>query len=77
MNRKIIALIGYLVIALLGAAMIAVGAVTVKEQIVPSILMMLFGVVLLLIGIRGPIQFLRREKQSEERYREKNEKPLP
>ena len=30
------------------------------------------GFIFLLIGIRGPIQFLKQEKRSEERYQDKN-----
>lgn len=68
MSRKIIAIIGYIVIALLGAIMIAFGAVTIGEQTISSVVIMFLGVVLMMIGIRGPIQFLKQEKQSEDRF---------
>lgn len=72
MNRKCIALIGYGMIALVGVVLLIVGMLTIKEQAVSGVLMALSGIIFLLIGIRGPIQFLKQEKQSEERYQDKN-----
>ena len=72
MNRKWIALIGYSLTALVGVVLLIVGMLTVKEQAVSGVLMALSGIIFLLIGIRGPIQFLKQEKQSEERYQDKN-----
>ena len=72
MHRIIIAIIGYIIIAVLGATLILLGAVNLREQAFFSIIMMFIGVVLLLIGIRGPIQFIQKEKRSEERFRDKN-----
>lgn len=72
MHRIIIAIIGYIIIAILGATLIVLGAVNLKEQVISYLIMMFIGVVLLLIGIRGPIQFIRKEKRSEERFQDKN-----
>ena len=72
MNRKWIALIGYSLTALVGVVLLIVGMLTVKEQAVSGVLMALSGIIFLLIGIRGPIQFLKQEKLSEERYQDKN-----
>lgn len=72
MHRIIIAIIGYIIIAVLGAALIVLGAVNLKEQVISYLIMMFIGVVLLLIGIRGPIQFIQKEKRSEERFQDKN-----
>ena len=72
MNRKIIAIIGYSIIALFGAVLLILGATTFKEQLGESVIMMFIGVIFLLIGIRGPIQFLRQEKRSDARYQDKN-----
>ena len=72
MNRKWIALIGYGMIALVGVVLLIVGMLTIKEQAVSGVLMALSGIIFLLIGIRGPIQFLKQEKLSEERYQDKN-----
>ncbi len=59
-------------IALVGVVLLIVGMLTMKEQAVSGVLMALSGIIFLLIGIRGPIQFLKQEKQSEERYQDKN-----
>ena len=72
MNRKWIALIGYSLIALVGAALMIVGILSCKTQPASSVLMVISGIIFLLIGIRGPIQFLKQEKRSEERYQDKN-----
>lgn len=72
MHRIIIAIIGYIIIAVLGTALIVLGAVNLKEQVISYLIMMFIGAVLLLIGIRGPIQFIQKEKRSEERFQDKN-----
>ena len=72
MNRKWIALIGYSLIALVGAVLMIVGILTCKTQPGSSVFMAVSGIIFLLIGIRGPIQFLKREKRSEERFQDKN-----
>ena len=72
MNRKIIAIIGYIIIALFGTVLLILGVATLKNQIGESLIMILIGIIFLLIGIRGPIQFLKQEKRSEERYQDKN-----
>lgn len=72
MNRKVIAIIGYIFIALCGAVLFILGVTTIKEQVGSNLLMIFFGSIFLLIGIRGPIQFLQKEKRSEERYQDKN-----
>lgn len=59
-------------IALVGVVLLIVGMLTIKEQAVSGVLMALSGIIFLLIGIRGPIQFLKQEKLSEERYQDKN-----
>ena len=64
MNRKIIAIIGYMIIALFGAVLLILGSISFKTQIGESLIMLLMGIIFLLIGVRGPIQFLRKEKQS-------------
>ena len=72
MHRIIIAIIGYIIIAVLGTALIVLGAVNLKEQVISYLIMMFIGAVLLLIGIRGPFQFIQKEKRSEERFQDKN-----
>ena len=72
MHRKIIAIIGYIIIAVLGATLTVLGAVNIREQVISNLIMMILGAVLLLIGIRGPILFIQKEKRSEERFRDKN-----
>ena len=72
MNRKWIALIGYSLIALVGAALLIAGMLTMKAQVVSGVLMSVSGIIFLLIGIRGPIQFLQQEKRSEEQFQDKN-----
>ena len=72
MNRKVIAIIGYIFIALCGAVLLIVGALNIKEHAGSNLLMVFIGIILLMIGIRGPIQFLKKEKRSEERYHDKN-----
>ena len=72
MNRKLIALIGYSFIALVGAVILIAGIRSFKSQVGSSTLMIISGIIFLLIGIRGPIQFLKQEKRSEERYQDKN-----
>lgn len=72
MNRKLIALIGYCFIALVGAVMLIAGIRSFKSQVGSSALMVISGIIFLLIGIRGPIQFLKQEKRSEEQFQDKN-----
>ena len=72
MHRKIIAIIGYIIIAVLGATLTVLGAVNIREQVISNLIMMILGAVLLLIGIRGPILFIQKEKRSEERFQNKN-----
>ena len=72
MHRKIIAIIGYIIIAVLGATLTVLGAVNIREQVISNLIMMILGAVLLLIGIRGPILFIQKEKRSEERFQDKN-----
>ena len=72
MNRKLIALIGYSFIALVGAVILIAGIRSFKSQVGSSTLMIISGIIFLLIGIRGPIQFLKQEKRSEERYQDTN-----
>ena len=72
MNRKLIALIGYSFIALVGAVMLIAGILSFNSQVGSSALMVISGIIFLLIGIRGPIQFLKKEKRSEARYQDKN-----
>ena len=72
MHRIIIAIIGYIIIAVLGTALIVLGAVNLKEQVISYLIMMFIGAVLLLIGIRGPFQFIQKEKRSGERFQDKN-----
>ena len=72
MNRKLIALIGYIFIALVGAVMLIAGILSFKSQVGSSALMAISGIIFLLIGIRGPIQFLKQEKRSKERFQDKN-----
>ena len=72
MHRKIIAIIGYIIIAVLGATLTVLGAVNIREQVISNLIMMILGAVLLLIGIRGPILFIKKEKRSEKRFQDKN-----
>ena len=72
MHRKIIAIIGYIIIAVLGATLTVLGAVNIREQVISNLIMMILGAVLLLIGIRGPILFIQKEKRSEERFQDKH-----
>ncbi len=72
MNRKWIALIGYSLIALVGAALMIVGILSCKIQPASSVLMVISGIIFLLIGIRGPIQFLKQEKRSEDQFQDKS-----
>lgn len=72
MNRKLIAIIGYSFIALVGAVMLVAGILSFKSQVGSSALMVISGIIFLLIGIRGPIQFLKQEKRSKERFQDKN-----
>ena len=72
MNRKLIAIIGYSFIALVGAVMLIAGILSFKSQVGSSALMTISGIIFLLLGIRGPIQFLKKEKRSEARYQDKN-----
>ena len=72
MNRKQIALIGYSLIALVGAVILIAGILSFKSQFGSSALMVIGGFIFLLIGIRGPIQFLKQEKRSEDRFQDKN-----
>ena len=72
MNRKLIAIIGYSFIALVGAVMLIAGILSFKSQVGSSALMTISGIIFLLIGVRGPIQFLKKEKRSEERFQDKN-----
>ena len=72
MNRKLIAIIGYSFIALVGAVILIAGIRSFKSQVGSSVLMTIGGIIFLLIGIRGPIQFLKQEKRSEERFQDKN-----
>ena len=64
MNRKNIAIIGYIIIALFGAVLLILGILSLNNQIGESLIMLFIGIIFLLIGVRGPIQFLRKEKQS-------------
>ena len=64
MNRKIIAIIGYMIIALFGAVLLILGMLSLNNQIGESLIMLFIGIIFLLIGVRGPIQFLRKKKQS-------------
>ena len=72
MNRKLIAIIGYSLIALVGAVILIAGILSFKSQVGSSALMVISGIIFLLIGIRGPIQFLKKEKRSKERFQDKN-----
>ena len=72
MNRKLIAIIGHSFIALVGAVMLVAGILSFKSQVGSSALMVISGIIFLLIGIRGPIQFLKKEKRSKERFQDKN-----
>ena len=72
MNRKLIAIIGHSFIALVGAVMLVAGILSFKSQVGSSALMTISGIIFLLIGVRGPIQFLKKEKHSEERFQDKN-----
>lgn len=72
MNRKRIALVGYGLITLIGAVMLIAGILLFKSQVGSSALMVISGIIFLLIGVRGPIQFLKKEKHSEERFQDKN-----
>lgn len=72
MNRKLIAIIGYSFITLVGAVMLVAGILSFKSQVGSSALMVISGIIFLLIGIRGPIQFLKKEKRSKERFQDKN-----
>ena len=65
MNRKIIAIVGYMIVALFGAVLLILGAISIRNQIGESLIMLFTGIIFLLIGVRGPIQFLRKEKQSD------------
>ena len=65
MTRKIIAIIGYLIFALFGAVLLILGILSLRNQIGESLIMLFSGIIFLLIGVRGPIRFLRKEKQSE------------
>ena len=72
MNRKLIAIIGYSFITLVGAVMLIAGILSFKSQVGSSALKVISGIIFLLIGIRGPIQFLKQEKRSEEQFQDKN-----
>ena len=72
MNRKRIALVGYGLITLIGAVILIAGILSLKSQVGSSVLMTVSGIIFLLIGIRGPIQFLKQEKRSKERFQDKN-----
>lgn len=72
MNRKIIAIIGYMIIAIFGAVLLILGAISFKNINGESLIMLLMGIIFLLIGVRGPIQFLRQEKRSEARNQDQN-----
>jgi len=65
MNRKIIAIVGYMIVALFGAVLLILGVLSFQNQIGESLIMLFTGSIFLLIGVRGPIQFIRKEKQSE------------
>lgn len=72
MNRTRIALVGYGLITLIGAVILIAGIRSLKSQVGSSVLMTVSGIIFLLIGIRGPIQFLKQEKRSEDQLQDKN-----